>query len=88
MGCAVALKNGADGVVLWTAVGNVTASGPSVEAVDTTGAGDSFDAGYIGAMVEGLDGRRCLRRAVECGSLSTGAPGGTAAQPTRDELTD
>ncbi len=52
------------------------------------GAGDSFDAGYISAMEEGLDGRLCLQRPVECGSLSTRSLGRTAAQPTRGELTD
>jgi ribokinase len=87
IGCAVAVKNGADGGVLWTAEENITEAAPAVEAVDMTGAGDSFDAGFISAMLEGLAGRRCLRRAVMCGSLSTRSFGGTAAQPTRDELT-
>jgi len=88
MGCAVAVKNGADGGVLWTAEENITEAAPAVEAVDMTGAGDSFDAGFISAMLEGLDRRRCLRRAVMCGSLSTRSFGGTAAQPARDELPD
>jgi sugar/nucleoside kinase (ribokinase family) len=88
LGCAVALKNGAAGGVLWTAEGMVAAGAPAVDAVDATGAGDSFDAGYISAMVEGLPGTRCLQRAVMCGSLSTRSFGGTAAQPTRDELTE
>jgi ribokinase len=88
MGCAVAVKNGAEGGVLWTAEENITEAAPAVEAVDMTGAGDSFNAGFISAMIEGLDGRRRLRRAVRCGSLSTRSFGGTAAQATRDELTD
>ena len=88
MGCAVAVKNGADGGVLWTAEENITEAAPAVEAVDMTGAGDSFDAGFISAMLEGLDRRSCLRRAVVCGSLSTRSFGGTAAQPTRSELPD
>ena len=57
------------------------------DVVDTTGAGDSFDAGFISAMVEGLPGQRCLERAVLCGSLSTRSLGGTAAQATRADLT-
>lgn len=89
LGCRVALKNGAEGGVLWDspdAVHRVRA--PSVSPVDTTGAGDSFDAGFISGMVEGLAGEECLARAVLCGSLSTRAVGGTAGQPTLAELGD
>jgi sugar/nucleoside kinase (ribokinase family) len=59
---------------------------PAVTVVDTTGAGDSFDAGFISGMVDGLSGEDCLARAVLCGSLSTRGIGGTAAQATPDEL--
>ena len=86
-GCRVALKDGAEGGVLWESrdvVRRVPA--PPITPVDTTGAGDSFDAGFISGMVEGLSGEECLARAVLCGSLSTRAVGGTAAQPTRDEV--
>jgi ribokinase len=87
LGCRVALKNGADGGVLWEtpdAVHRVPA--PPTTPIDTTGAGDSFDAGFISAMLDGLSGEECLARAVLCGSLSTRAIGGTAGQPTRAEL--
>jgi sugar/nucleoside kinase (ribokinase family) len=59
---------------------------PPTAPVDTTGAGDSFDAGFISGMLDGLSGEECLARAVLCGSLSTRAVGGTAAQATRAEL--
>jgi ribokinase len=86
-GCQVALKDGADGGVLWQSPDLVTrVPAPPVDAVDTTGAGDSFDAGYISALVEGLTPHQCLVRAVTCGSLSTRAVGGTAGQPRLDEL--
>lgn len=86
-GCSVALKAGRDGGVLWLPDGErLTAPGLSVDVVDTTGAGDSFDAGYVSALVEGLDPQAALERAAACGSLSTRAAGGTAAQPTLAEL--
>jgi ribokinase len=86
-GCMVALKNGAAGGVLFGDAGSaITAQAPPVDAVDTTGAGDSFDAGFISALVEGLPGDRCLQRAVLCGSLSTRSLGGTAAQASRADL--
>ncbi|NUW31143.1 carbohydrate kinase family protein [Nonomuraea sp. SMC257] len=55
--------------------------------VDTVGAGDSFDAGLIAARRRGLSVRRSLEVAVACGTLSTRAAGGTAAQPTWEEAT-
>ena len=54
-------------------------------AIDTTGAGDAFNAGFLTAWLEGRPLTDALRLAVACGSLSTGAAGGTDGQPTRDE---
>ena len=56
-----------------------------VAVVDTTGAGDSFDAGFVYGYLSGWDLRRTLSLACACGSLSTRAAGGTAAQPTLAE---
>ena len=56
-----------------------------VDVVDTTGAGDSFDAGFVYGYLHGWDLARTLRLACACGSLSTRAAGGTAAQPTLAE---
>ena len=53
-----------------------------VKVVDTTGAGDSFDAGFVYAYLAGQDLSQALRFACACGSLSTRAAGGTAAQAT------
>ena len=56
-----------------------------VDVVDTTGAGDSFDAGFLAGRLQGWPIKRCLQLAVACGSLSTRAAGGIAAQPTMAE---
>lgn len=56
-----------------------------VTVVETTGAGDSFDAGFIYGFLAGWDLPRALRLGCVCGSLSTQAAGGTAAQPTLAE---
>ena len=77
---------GAAGAVGWDEAGRHAAPGLAVDVVDTTGAGDSFDAGFLAAMLGGLPFADCLRHAAVAGSLSTRRAGGTAAQATRAEL--
>ena len=57
-----------------------------VETVDTTGAGDSFDAGFVHAWLQGKPLRECLRWGAACGALSTRGLGGTARQADRAEV--
>jgi sugar/nucleoside kinase (ribokinase family) len=59
----------------------------SVEVVDTVGAGDSFDAGFIYGYLSKWDLDRTLKLAVSCGSLSTRKTGGTEAQAELTEAT-
>jgi len=56
-----------------------------VNVVDTIGAGDSFDAGFIFGYLNRWGFEKSLRLACICGALSTRAMGGTTAQPTRSE---
>ncbi len=56
-----------------------------VTVVDTVGAGDSFDAGFLYGYLNGWEMEKSLRLACVCGALSTRAAGGTAAQPTLDK---
>jgi sugar/nucleoside kinase (ribokinase family) len=86
-GAAVVVKVGADGGALIRAgEPPVHVPAPTVTPVDTTGAGDSFDAGWIAGRLAGLDDRGALGWAVRAGSLSTRAAGGAEAQATRAEL--
>lgn len=57
-----------------------------VEPVDTTGAGDSFDAGFLFAWLAGRPLAECLRWGSACGSLSTRGSGGTGYQAHRAEV--
>jgi sugar/nucleoside kinase (ribokinase family) len=56
-----------------------------IDVLDTTGAGDSFDAGFLHAWLKGAPVADCLRWGAACGALSTRGLGGTAAQPTEQE---
>lgn len=57
----------------------------AVEAVDTTGAGDSFNAGFLHAWLRRRPLRDAMRFAAACGALSTRAMGGTGSQATESE---
>ncbi|MFL6208631.1 MAG: carbohydrate kinase family protein [Pyrinomonadaceae bacterium] len=59
----------------------VSARGFKVEALDTTGAGDSFAAGFVSAYLAGAPLTRCLQVGNACGALSTLKAGGTNGQP-------
>jgi len=47
--------------------------------VDTVGAGDSFDAGFLHEYVRGSELVKCLASGNKAGALSTTRPGGTEA---------
>ena len=59
-----------------------------VAVIDTVGAGDSFDAGFVAATVSGWPLDEALALAVACGSASTRAMGGVDGQPTLDEAAE
>jgi sugar/nucleoside kinase (ribokinase family) len=82
----VAIKLGAAGALAVAADGRVArVPAVPVEPVDTTGAGDSFDAGFLAAWLAGRPLDACLAIGAACGALSTRGIGGTAAQPTLAE---
>ncbi len=81
----VAVKLGAHGALAQSHGARARAPGYAMQVVDTVGAGDSFDAGFVYALLQGWQLERALRMACACGSLSTRAAGGTAAQATLAE---
>ncbi|MGW6276500.1 carbohydrate kinase family protein [Kribbella sp. NPDC055071] len=87
-GPLVVVKNGADGALAHNGSKVTTAPALKVDTVDAVGAGDSFDAGWVAASLHGFRTERALAFAAACGSLSTRAAGGTAAQPDWDLATE
>ena len=61
---------------------------PAIEVspVDSTGAGDSFNAGFLNPWLEGESIRDCMRSGNICGGLATRRSGGTPGHPNRSEL--
>lgn len=79
------VKLGAQGALAVRGGQTVMAPSISVRVVDTVGAGDSFDAGFLYGVLNGWPLEKTARLACVCGALSTTAAGGTAAQPTLEE---
>lgn len=85
-GPIVVVKDGAAGGFAVSGQDVVHAVPPAIDPIDTTGAGDTFDAGFLGAWLAGLPLEACVRQAAAAGALSTLGAGGTAAQPTLAEV--
>jgi len=58
----------------------------AVDPIDTTGAGDSFDAGFLHSWLRELPIHECLRWGSACGALSVRGLGGTPSQPDAAEV--
>jgi sugar/nucleoside kinase (ribokinase family) len=85
-GPVVVVKDGADGAFCCRDGELTTAPGIPAAAVDTVGAGDSFDAGFLAGVLAGLPLQTALRCGVVCGGFSVRAHGGTAGQATWDDV--
>ena len=86
-GPVVVVKLGADGAL---AVARDTpvlhaAPIPEVQPIDTIGAGDSFDAGFLAGRLSDWTLQRSLELGCVCGALSTRSKGGTPGQPALEE---
>jgi sugar/nucleoside kinase (ribokinase family) len=84
-GPIVVVKLGQDGAIAVARDEIARAAALEVDVVDTVGAGDSFDAGFLAGFLDPRSLDQSLAFACACGSLSTRAAGGTAAQPTLPE---
>ena len=83
-GCCAVITRGKDGAIAF-AGDNVWHSdellnSDAIHVIDTTGAGDCFDAGFIRAWQLGWEIPRCLEMGVRCGRANVQAAGGFAGQ--------
>ena len=79
------IKSGSRGAMTLDADTVLLAPAYAMQAVDTTGAGDSFNSGFLHAWLRDLPALDGLRWGNACGALSTRGVGGTAMQATADE---
>ena len=82
----VVAKLGADGAMAQAGTQVIRVPGISVKALETTGAGDCFNAGFLYGYLHGKPLETCLRCGNICGGLSTTACGGATAAPTAAEV--
>ena len=82
----VVAKLGAQGCMVLEAGEPLAVPAFRTDPVDTTGAGDSFDAGFLHAWLRGMSMLDALRWGAACGSLSTRGLGGTSRQADGAEV--
>ena len=75
----VVVKLGPKGALAQKGSERFQSASKEVIPVDTVGAGDSFDAGFLHEYVRGSDLPTCLASGNKAGALSTTRPGGTEA---------
>lgn len=75
------IKRGARGALAIADGRSLSATALPGKVVDTTGAGDAFNGGFLAALLAGRPVAECLAAGVRLGSLSTRAAGGLDGLP-------
>ena len=82
----IVVTRGVDGCSVYTSGGRIDVAGFPAEEIDTTGAGDCFDAGFITALLEGKTVAEAAQLGNACGALAVGAKGPMAGAKGRAEV--
>lgn len=82
----ILLTLGADGALLSGKGVQYQAGSPKVEAVDTTGAGDTFVGYFLAALIENMDAESALSIACRAAAIAVTRPGASPSIPTREEV--
>jgi 2-dehydro-3-deoxygluconokinase len=80
------VKDGANGASAFTVDRAAHQPAYPITAIDTVGAGDAFVAGYLTALLEGVDMTACLDRGARAGALLCMVVGDWEGSPSRAEL--
>lgn len=82
----VVIKSGKDGVWVKDRKKTIHLRVFQIDVVDTTGAGDSFNSGFIYQYLKGSDIEKCALWGNACAAISTTKSGGITAFPDPHEL--
>ena len=82
----VIIKLGRRGCILKNSSKLVVLPGYEIDAVDATGAGDNFLAGFVSEILRGSTDENALRFANACGAICTTAVGAAAALKNREQV--
>nr|NIT59873.1 hypothetical protein [Fodinibius sp.]NIV14601.1 hypothetical protein [Fodinibius sp.]NIY28456.1 hypothetical protein [Fodinibius sp.] len=82
------VKRGSEGAMLSVEGEIVFDEGFQVNAIETTGAGDSFNAGFIHSYLKGASWEKCLRLGNACGAIAVTAVGGTGAYQDKAQVNE
>ncbi len=80
------IKSGADGASAETEHGRLDSPAFATEVIDTTGAGDAFNAGFLDAWLDGGTVEACLRAGNAAGARAVSMRGGFACADGVDDM--
>ncbi len=84
----VVIKLGARGCFLKTEKGSCRLPAEKIRAVDATGAGDCFGAGFVSELLRGAPPEQALRFANVCGALCASAVGAGSGLVSREQVVE
>ena len=82
----VIIKLGGKGCLFKNARGSIRLPACDIRAVDATGAGDNFVAGFVSEILRGASNEDALRFANACGAICTTAVGAGTALQNREQV--
>ncbi len=82
----IVITRGSEGSDYWNGNELIHQGIFKVEAVDTTGAGDTFTGFFISSLVRGLSDRDALRTAAKASAIAVSRKGAGASVPSLDEV--
>lgn len=85
-GVVVVETRGPEGVIIRRGDEETRVEAPTVEAIDTTGAGDCFNGVFAASLAEGTDVVGAAEHATAAAAISVTKVGAREGMPTRDEL--
>lgn len=82
----VAIKRGASGATLRWGILEINQPAYPAQVVDTTGAGDAFNSGFLHGWLRGESPRNALQYGCAMGALCVGREGGSTTPPTVEDV--